>query len=87
MNSVLNLNITWTAANFPNYIEHSFSSIVANWYDSLSEESKNTLRVMETPVAIFRSLCKEIETKFIGAKLDYEEKTREWKRKINSIEL
>jgi len=27
MNSVLNLNATWTAGNFLNYIEHSFSGI------------------------------------------------------------
>jgi len=41
--------------NFLNYIEHSFSATVANWYDSLSEEGKNTLRIMETPVAMFRN--------------------------------
>ena len=87
MNSVLNLNTTWTTANFLNYIEHSFSGTVADWYDSLSEDGKNTLRVMETPAAMFRSLCKEIETKFVGAKLDSEEKAREWQRKINNIEL
>ena len=34
MNSVLNLNTTWTAANFLNYIEHNFSGTVADWYDS-----------------------------------------------------
>jgi len=32
---------------------------------------------METPVAMFKKLCKEIETKFIGAKLDFKEKL-EW---------
>ena len=78
MNSVLNLNTTWTAANFLNYIEHSFSGTIADWYDSLSEDGKNTLRIMETPAAMFRNLCKEIETEFIGAKLDSEEKAREW---------
>ena len=36
---------------------------------------------------MFRTLCKEIETEFIGAKLDSEEKTREWQRKINNIKL
>ena len=87
MNSILNLNTAWTAANFLYYIEHNFSDTVADLYNSLSEDGKNTLRPMETPVAMFRSLCKEIETKFIGAKLDYEEKAREWKRKINNIEL
>ena len=82
MNSVLNLNTTWTAVNF-----HSFSGTVADWYDSLSEDGKNTLRTMETPVAMFKSLCKEIETEFIGAKIDSKEKAREWQRKINNIEL
>ena len=70
MNSILNLNTTWTAANFLNYIEHSFSGNVADWYDSLSEDGKNTLRAMETPAAMFRSLCIEIEIEFIGAKID-----------------
>ena len=74
MNSVLNLNTTWTATNFSNYIEHSFSDTVADWYNSLSEDGKNTLRMMETPVAMFRSMCKEIETEFIGCKIDFEEK-------------
>jgi len=36
---------------------------------------------METPAAIFRNLWKEIETEFIGAKLDYEGKVRECQRK------
>jgi len=67
MNSLLNLNTTWTAANFLNYIEHSFSSTVADWYDSLTKDGKNTLRMMETPAAIFKNSCKEIETEFIGA--------------------
>ena len=42
---------------------------------------------METPVAMFKYLCKEIKTEFIGAKLDSEEKAKEWQRKINNIEL
>jgi len=87
MNSVLNLNTTWTAANFLIYIEHSFFGIVANWYDSLNENDKITLRMMETPAIMFKNLCKEIETKFIGAKLDSEENEGEWQRKINNIEL
>jgi len=36
---------------------------------------------------MFKNLCKEIETKFIGAKLDSKEKAREWRRKINNKEL
>ena len=87
MNSVLNLNITWATTNFLNYIEHSFSSTVADQYDLLTEEGKNTLRIMETPAVMFKNLCKEIETEFIGAKPDSEEKVREWQRKINNIEL
>jgi len=43
--------------------------------------------MMETPAAMFKNLCKEIETEFIGAKLDFEEKSRDWQRKINNIEL
>jgi len=42
---------------------------------------------METLGAMFRNLCKEIETEFIGAKLYSEEKAREWQTKINNIEL
>ena len=76
MNSVLNLNITWTAANFLNYIEHSFSGTVADWYDSLNEEGKNELRMMETPEATVKTLFKEIEIEFIGSKLDFEEKNQ-----------
>jgi len=41
---------------------------------------------METLAAMFRNLCKEIETEFIGAKLDSKEKITEWQRKINKIE-
>ena len=74
MNSVLNLNTTWTAVNFLNYIAHSFSGTVADRYNSLSEDGKNTLRIMETPAAIFEKLCKEIETEFICTKLDFEER-------------
>ena len=60
MNSILNLNTTWTAVNFLNYIEHNFSDTVVDSYDLLTEESKNILRMMETPAAMFKSLCKEI---------------------------
>jgi len=78
MNNVLNLNTSWTAANFLNYIEHNFSGTVADLYDSLNEDGKNTLRMMEIPAAMFKNLCQEIETEFIEAKLDSEEKKREW---------
>jgi len=85
MNSILNLNTIWIAANFLNYIKHSFSATVADWYDSLTEDGKNTLRMMETPAIIFKNLCKQIEIEFIGAKLNSEKKAREWQRKINNI--
>ena len=78
MNSVLSLNTIWNVANFLNYIEHSFSGTVADWYNSLSEDSKNALRMMETPIAMFKNLHQEIETEFIGAKLEIEEKAVEW---------
>jgi len=42
---------------------------------------------MESSEAMFRKLCKEIEIEFIDSKLDSEEKTREWQRKINNIEI
>jgi len=82
---MLNLNMTWTATNFLNYIEHNSSDTIADWYDLLNKDVKNTLRMMEAPAAMFKNLCKEIEVEFIGAKLDSEEKTREWQRKINNI--
>ena len=87
LNSVLNLNTTWIAANFLNYIKHSFLGTVVDWYDSLNREEKNELGMMETPEAMFKNLCKEIEIEFFGSKLDSEEKTREWQRKINNIEI
>ena len=70
MNSVLNLNTTLTTANFLNKIEYNFSGTVADWYDSLNKKDKNTLRIMKTPVAMFKNLCKKIEIEFIRAKLD-----------------
>ena len=85
MSSVLNLNPTWNARNFLNYIKHSFSDTIANWYVSLDEEDKHVLRMMETPALIFKNLYKKIETEFIEDKLDSEEEAREWQRKINSI--
>jgi len=42
---------------------------------------------METPEAMFKKLCKKIEIEFIGAQLDFEEKTKKWKRKTNNIEI
>ena len=82
MNSVLNLNTTWTAVNFLNYIEHSFFGTVADWYDSLSEDGKNTLRIMETPAAMFRSLCKEIETELSEPKLILKKKEENGREKL-----
>jgi len=60
MNSVLDLNTTWTAANFLNYIEHRFSGTVTDWYNSLTEEGKNTLRTMEIPAAMLKIYVKKL---------------------------
>jgi len=46
-------------------------------YESLNEEGKNELRIMETREAMFKKLYEKIEIEFIGSKLDFEEKTRE----------
>jgi len=71
MNSILNLNIIWTTKNFLNYIEHSFSYTIADWYDSLNKEGKNVIKIMKIPATMFKKLCKKIENKFIRAKLDF----------------
>jgi len=43
---------------------------------------------METPEAMLKKLCKQIEIDFISSKLDSEEKKiREWQRKINNIKI
>jgi len=42
---------------------------------------------METPSAMFKKLCKEIEIEFINTKLNSKEKVKEWLRKINNIEI
>jgi len=42
---------------------------------------------MKTAEAMFKKLYKEIEIEFIDSKLDFEEKTGEWQRKINKIEI
>ena len=87
MNSILNLNTIWTVTNFLNYIKHNFSGTVTDWYDLLNEDGKNALRMMDVPVTMFKNLCKEIKTKFIGAKLNSKEKASEWQRNIKNIEL
>ena len=81
MNSVLNLNTTQTTANLWNCIEYSLSGTVVDWYDSLSENSKNILRMMETSATMFRNLCKETETEFIGVKLDFKGKSKRMAKK------
>jgi len=77
MNSVLNLNTTLTTTNFLNYIEYGFPRIAADLYDLLNDDSKNSLRMMETLATIFKNLCKEIKIEFIEAELDFKEKMRE----------
>ena len=42
--------------------------------------------MMEIVVAMFKTLCKEIENEFIGTKLDSIEKGKQQQRKINNIE-
>ena len=74
MHCVLNLNTTSATGNFLNNIEHSFSATIVNWYDTLNEEEKNTLRIVEVPEAMFIKLCKDIKIEFIGAKLDSQRK-------------
>ena len=59
MNSVLNLNTAWTIENFLNYIEYSFSDIIADWYDSLDEEGKNVLRMVETLAAMLKNYARK----------------------------
>ena len=63
MNSILNLNSTWTAITFLNSIEHSFSGFIVDWYGSLNEDGKNTLRMMETPAAMFKNLDSKEKTR------------------------
>jgi len=81
MHSVLNLNTIWATENFLNNIKHSFSGTTVNWYESLNEEEKHTLRIVEVPEAMFKRLCKEIKIEFIGAKLDFEEKNQKVAKK------
>jgi len=61
MNSILNLNTTWTTKKFLNYIKHNCSGTAAEWYDLLTEEGKHTLRMMETPVAMFKIYVKNLK--------------------------
>jgi len=43
--------------------------------------------MMKTLAAMFKNLYKEIKIEFIRAKLDSEENTREWQRKINKYRI
>ena len=61
MNSILNLNPTSTAGKILNYIEHSFYSAAVDWYDSLNEDSKNTLRMMKMPTAMFKIYARKLK--------------------------
>ena len=42
--------------------------------------------MIETQATMLQKLYKEIETEFIETKLHFEEKAREWQRKINNTE-
>jgi len=41
--------------------------------------------MMEIPVVMFKNLCNESKTEFIGTELESGEKVRERQRKINNI--
>ena len=56
MNSVLDLNTTLTAINFLNYIEHSFSDTVVDWYDSLNEYGKYIKNDGNTSCSVQKSM-------------------------------
>ena len=43
---------------------------------------KNALRTMETPTAVLKNLCREIETEFFEAKLDSKETQENGKEKL-----
>ena len=45
--------------NFLNYIEHSFSAAIANWFHSLDEEGKNIVRIIETPTTMFKNYIRK----------------------------
>jgi len=81
------LNTTCTAKNFQNDIEHSFTGTIAGLYDSLDEERKKVLRMIEIPGVMSKKLCKEIKIEFIDAELDFEEKAIESQRKINNVKI
>ena len=42
---------------------------------------------MKVPKDMFKKICKDIKIKFIGAKLDYEDKTIKLQRMIDKIEI
>ena len=75
MDSVLNLNTTWCGGNFLNYVKHSLSGTIVDLYDSLYEQGKIALRIMQTPVAMFK-------TEFIRAKLENKKKLENDKERL-----
>ena len=72
----------WANANFFNYIEHSFSSTVVDWCDSLSEDNKNALKMTKTLAAMFKNLCKKIETEFMEPNLILKKKQENGKERL-----
>ena len=87
MMSVLNMNPEWRSENFLNYIEHSMYGIVADWYEGIDEETKETLRAIEPPDVMFRQFCKVLEYEFVGDRDDKDKKLIEWQRKLNTLEI
>ena len=51
------------------------------------KKSKNVLRIMEAPIALFEKLYKETKLNSLELKLNSEEKVGESQGKINNMEL
>ena len=82
MNSVLNLNTAWTATNFLNYIEHSFSDTVTDWYDSLNKECKNALRMMKILVVMFKNCVRKLKLSLSELNLILKKKLENGKERL-----
>ena len=42
-------------------MKHSYSTTVADWYNSLDEEGKNVLRTIRTPIAMFKNYVRKLK--------------------------
>ena len=52
----MNLNTIWADGNLLNYSEHSYFGTVTDLYNSLYEQGKNVLRMMEAPATMFKKI-------------------------------